>query len=503
MEDGAEAKRFPTGATSRQEGGIDSAWSVWKQIALYAACWIACALLFSLRNLEPVVFPTLYAEDGVWAGRILQNGLLHTAFHARSGFPVLGLVLMGWLGLVLDEIFSAGNILQLPYYLFGISIAFLSSVSILPLVLFRRILPLSLRLLLVAVMVFMLTGSSGNEIFGRIGNLVFLFPILCFYMIFLVRFTKSRIVAALALGIILVCALTFPVCLAFLAVWIVLEATYRVVKASNIAFGNYPLPASSWGFIGLLFCLVLVCAFLMPGELFTEKGGAPMPYSDRGLIDFAGARIVLYPLIASFYSLFNDTRTIIGLSVILVLALIWLFGTRPSSTELAFAAFSLQMSFVLYATSTVAIRSGFTSLFGNYTNLFPDRYFYGINVLFMSALVVSSYDFSRNGRWSFSPLFGRAMIVASAAVFAFNVSRLRTTVFELTTPAVNWRQYGDLPSMTCGIIANQADPYVLKAFTQHNGLTEIPIYPKVKNMGFRMILPDAAFERRIKRHCPR
>jgi 2-polyprenyl-3-methyl-5-hydroxy-6-metoxy-1,4-benzoquinol methylase len=472
MEDGAITRRFLNSATSRHQAGLDVAWSVQIEIALYIVCFIACLLLFSLRNLDPIVFPTLYAEDGMWTGLILQNGVIHTAFHARGGFPVLGLVLMDWLGLVLDEVFSAGNILHLPYYLFGVSIAFLSSLSILPLVVFQRVLPLSLRLLLVAVMVFMLTGIDGNEIFGRIGNLAFLFPILCFYMIFLVRFVESRLGAALALAAVLVCALTFPVCLAFLVVWLVLELTYRLVKTSGVALVNYPLSASSWRFIGLLFCLVVVCAFLMPGDFLSEKGGAFMPYSARGMIDFAGARVVLFPLIASFYSLFNDTRTIIGLSIILVLALIWLFGTRPSSAELAFAAFGLQISFLIYAGSMVATRSGLSSFFGNYASSFPDRYFYGINVLFMSALIVSSYDLSRNGRWSFSPLFGRAVIVASAVLFACNVARLGTTVFELTTPAVNWRQYGDLRSMTCEIIAKRADPFVLQAFKRHNGLTD-------------------------------
>jgi hypothetical protein len=107
--------------------------------------FIACALIFTLRNLEPLLFPTLYAEDGVWIGLLMQNGFLDTAFHARQGFPVVGLVALNWIALKLNLLFSNGQLFDLPFYVWIVSVAFLSSVSVFPVLAFRNLLPLRYR----------------------------------------------------------------------------------------------------------------------------------------------------------------------------------------------------------------------------------------------------------------------------------------------------------------------------------------------------------------------
>ena len=63
----------------------------YRETSVLIISFVACASIFALRNLDPILFPTLYAEDGDWMGLLMQNGFLDTAFHARQGFPVVGL----------------------------------------------------------------------------------------------------------------------------------------------------------------------------------------------------------------------------------------------------------------------------------------------------------------------------------------------------------------------------------------------------------------------------
>ena len=93
---------------------------------LAIAVFVLSIFNFVIRNLDAFNFPILYAEDGVWVGKILINGFWDTALNARSEFPVLGLVLLQKISLVINALIYSGNLFKLPIIIGVVSAAFLS-----------------------------------------------------------------------------------------------------------------------------------------------------------------------------------------------------------------------------------------------------------------------------------------------------------------------------------------------------------------------------------------
>ena len=403
----------------------------YRDISILVISFVICAFIFSLRNLEPLLFPTLYAEDGLWIGLIMRNGFLDTAFHARDAFPVFGLVALDWVALKLNLLFSNGVIFDLPLYIWIVSIAFLSAISVFPLIAFQNLLPLRYRLSLVLILPLMPTGVSGNEIFGRIGNLVFLFPLISIYTICWLRSSSSNIYTfAACLIILFISALTFPVCLGILALWLVIEVSLTLSNKYKFKIYNYfeGLEVLSLKRITLIGFVFLLCLFLMPDNLFSFKGAADMPAKAAGWIDYVGARLVLYPFISSYYSAMNNISTILGF--VLVSSILITFGILiKSNGKMRFTNVFLIASLGLYVASTAIMRSGFTSVFGHYINSYPDRYFLGINVLFLVTFCVAIYQNTRFRSFTF----------ASVLMFYFiNSAILYKQVFEGGEPTMQW-----------------------------------------------------------------
>jgi hypothetical protein len=451
-------------------------------------CFILCACVFTARNLDPLLAPTLYAEDGTWIGLLMHKGLLHTAFYARQGFPVLGLALLDLVALQLNALLSGGDLFTLPYYVWAVSIAFLSVVSVLPLVAFRPLLPLSYRLGLVAILPLMSTGPSGNEIFGRIGNLVYIFPVVCTYCICLWRLSPRRAQGFYAcLAVLCVSSLTFPVCLGLFFLWVMFEMLFALSRVSGLSLARViQLEPLAPGWIAWLVVGLALCFFLMPDNLFAFKGGADMPVSSAGWVDYVGARLVLYPLIAAFYGKMTDAATLLacfGIGLIFVLALM-----QSPASEMRFALVAFTISFAVYAAATAIMRPGFTSLFGNYANTFPDRYFYGINVLFVTAFLLAVYQFAQWRKLAFA-----AVLIA----FCANVAMRPRNVFEWTSPTMHWRQYGDLRQMTCLIVSGRGPTQL----SYEGEWAILPVYPIVENFGWRMMLPKSVLSRSVESGC--
>jgi hypothetical protein len=460
--------------------------------------FLACALLFTFRNLDPLLFPTLYAEDGVWLGLLMQNGFLDTAFHARQGFPVFGLVALDWVALQLNLLFSSGQLFDLPFYIWIVSITFLSAVSIFPYIAFRNILPLRYRFILIFILPLMPVGAGGNEIFGRIGNLVFLFPLICIYSICLLRTSTTGLIPYIfALIIIFISGLTFPVCLGILLFWCMFEILLRISNKCQFSWSNYfeGLEPLNWSRIILLGFILILSIILMPSNLFSfEGGGANLSTNPDGWIDYVGARLVLYPIISSFYSSMNNVSTIFGCILVVMLLGYGLLVKNDGKTR--FIIFFLIISLFLYFASTAIMRSGFTSLFGQYKNSFPDRYFLGINVLFLVTLCFTVQKI---------PRFRRVIFSSILMIFILNVFVLHKRVFEGSSPVMNWREFGDLRHMTCSIATNNVpkNSHYLNNLvaTYKDNLVEFPIYPKVENLDWRMTVPKSIFLHSIEFGC--
>ena len=469
----------------------------YRDICAVTLGFFVCVIIFSIRNLEPLLFPTLYAEDGVWLGLIMQNGFWDTALHAREGFPVLGLVGLDWMALKLDLIFSKGQIFDLPFYVWAVSIGFLSAVSVFPLIAFRSIISLRYRLSLLLILPLMPVGASGNEIYGRINNLGFLFPLICVYSICFLRTSLGNTaVFIICLIVVAISAMTFPVCLGILMLWLMAEISLMLSKKYNLDVYKYFVGIETYnlGRILLLAFVFFACIYFMPSNLFSYEGGAQLPTKTAGWIDYVGGRLALYPLVSSFYSSMTNLATVL-FCIFIILFLLWGVVAKNHG-KVRFANLFLLASFVLYLAATAIMRSGFTSLFGEYTNSFPDRYFMGINVLFLVVLLSNVYQLPRFRNIGFLSIF---------ALFFINVAVLHNRVFEGASPVMNWREFGDLRHMTCSIASKSAPPESSErenlVVTYKGGLAEFPIYPKVENLDWRMTVPKAIFSSSIKAGC--
>lgn len=470
----------------------------YREVSLLIIVFMVCSLIFALRNLEPLVFPTLYAEDGVWMGLLMQNGFLDTAFNARQGFPVVGLIALNWVALQLNLLFSNGQLFDLPFYIWIVSITFLSIVSVFPVFAFQNLLSLRCRLSLALILPLMPVGSSGNEIFGRIGNLVFLFPLICIYTICLLRTSSTGCISfVIGLTIIFISALTFPVCLGILIFWGAFEVLLTVSNNYKFKISNYFEGVEILGYkrIALIGVMFLFSASLMPANLFSfAGGGANLSTNPAGWIDYVGARLVLYPIISSYYSLMNNASTIF---CCILVAMILGFGiVVKNDGRTRFVIIFLITSFCLYFVSTAIMRSGFTSFFGQYTNSFPDRYFFGINVLLLITMCFTVYQLPRYRGIIFNSIL---------IIYSINIAALHQRVFEGVSPAMNWREFGDLRHMTCTIATKNVHPnaaykdYLVA--TYKGNVVEFPIYPKVENLAWRMTVPDSIFLHSIEFGC--
>jgi len=446
--------------------------------------FLAIFLIFTFRNLDPILFPTIYADDGGWIGLIMQKGLVFAAFNAREGFPVLGLVILDWIALQMDIYLSQGNIFHLPYHIWFVSTLFLSLVSFLPIIIFKDIVPFGSRLIMAFALALMPTGSSGNEIFGRICNLGYLFPLISTYVLCKYYISEKDIKLFLAsVFTLFISSLTFPVCFGMLGIWLAFEVWGIHMLPRDKVLSHQGLK------ISILIGVLMLSLYLMPSNLLTFKGGAAMPIKSSGWIDYIGIRLLIYPLVSSIYAYLNDFWTIFLFIVFSVFSFAPLNFSITNSRLRASSVIAL-CSLIIYIASTAIMRGGFTSLFGDYRNSYPDRYFYGINTLFIISLFLTANLYPRGSRRTFSAIL--------AGWFMINCLISYKSIFELNRPASEWRNFGDLKKMVCS--SNQGEK--ANSLIIDGALTTISIYPVIsEGCCWTMTLPSDVVLKSMAKEC--
>lgn len=138
---------------------------------------VLCAVIV-MRNMEPLVFPYLYAEDGTWLSEILHHrSWLDVGLSVRD-FPVLGIAGLHRLSVLVVDVMLGGNIGQLPVVLYWFSVLFFCMLALFVFYYLGRHASFLGRVALTFSVVLIPVGADRNEIFGRALNLVFLFPVL-------------------------------------------------------------------------------------------------------------------------------------------------------------------------------------------------------------------------------------------------------------------------------------------------------------------------------------
>ncbi|MDR5855194.1 hypothetical protein P9239_07890 [Caballeronia sp. LZ062] len=440
---------------------------------LVIAVFIASFGLLALRNLDPLTFPTVYAEDGVWSGQILANGFMQTAFHGRE-FPIFGVVLLDQCALWLCKLLP-GGLLRLPLALFIVCNAFLAICACAVLLSLRRRLPLLIRVGMWLALLLMPVGNDGNEIFGRALNMGFVFPVLqAFLLAAMLSDMASARTSIVALLVALIAGWTFPVSIAINAVAVAALCS-RDRQRLRIR-----LPWQGW----TLLAVIAANAAALQVASITSKGGANLPWVPAGFVEFALARTLLFPLVSLVYRHLNDTVVIVlclGVFGSLIALLVRLRHSTPADRRIVSL---LVGSFVVYAAATIVMRIGFTSLLsGSYRATFPDRYFYGLNVLGTCAVLVTVAMLARTPRaWRRTASFWLVLVLIAPLV--------NHRVVELHRPATQWREHGTFQASLC----DSADRLTSSGSgAPSRSLTSVDTYPKLADGSYWQMQVPTSF----------
>lgn len=449
-----------------------------KKIGLFLLFFIISFFLLALRNLAPFEYPTMYAEDGVWSGLILTEGFWHTAFNARPEFPVFGLAALLDISIKIGNIFFNGDITKLPLVIFFVSNAFISVVATLAYLLAPKYLSKFARICIFISVLLIPVGSDGNEIYGRVLNLNWLFPVLQLTLIVYALENKIRsLFGVIAATFCTIAALTFPICIginliacAFL-LFKFLAATDETTRDKSSLYMAIVIAAAT----------ILALISLGPTAL-TSKGGADLPFAAKGLVEFAFARLLLFPLIFPFYHHLNNI-------LVLFIAMFFIFAMSSVTTYLLIFRRSITRSllfilssFCCYFFAMILLRSGFTSWYGEFNSTFPDRYFYGLNVIFLILLIYAT-DLVFSHKETSIPFRMVSRFVPIYVFFILLGSSGR--IFELSTPKMNWTAIGNFEYSVCAHMSDLGPVKVDRSLPY----ADVPIYPIIEGHPWRMKIP--------------
>ena len=332
---------------------------------------IGSAVLFA-RNPIAIAHASMYAEDGVWTSLIYQTGGFAGYLNARPDYLMIGNMALLHTSITINHlIFGQNNITHLPAVIAVVSYVFFAAVAVLPAVALKSYLPLSLRLLLGALLLLLPVGLSAHEIFGRVVNTGFAFVFVA-TMIILWRETFRSVpfrAEILALdAVILVCCATNPIAIGIAGVYLAFRLA--VVRGRSM---------NDW----------LLAAGLLPIAIVNAIGIITVPTSQgEGALSIGGflytgvARPLLYPLIFPWYDHLSHPVTVILGSLLIGLFLVGLRLT-PHKTGLGLVLFAAALTTV----ATALQRPGFAAHLSGYASSFPDRYYFAQNLLVLTAVV--------------------------------------------------------------------------------------------------------------------
>lgn len=402
--------------------------------------FIVAFLLFSLRNLDPITYPSVYAEDGLWVGDLLSKGFYETGFNSRV-FPVVGFIIFYQIAIWFTDFFLRGNLYYLPLIIFLISNLFSASIVAIAVGILRNRLPVWGIAAIVVSILLLPVGTDTNEIYGRILNLGFMFPYLQALLLLPLFFPKRHwLIIVPSLTFSLLSGLTFPVGIGVAGI----ASTLLILKFLQQQNRRDLIAAVLVGFTALLPLLTLT------GQTFSDPGAATMPLKVEAWIEFSVARTILYPLVFWFYGSLNDTGVLILLTLVVIGLITQLWRTKKiNSLPIATTGYPLYFFWSVTLLNLVAMlgmRSGLSSIFNNYESTFPDRYFTGLNLLFFTSMLLTACR-SKSGQ-------------AVAIIITLPLLITAAARFELIKPMMHWHSVPSWTESICKAKSNGPKTYV-------------------------------------------
>ena len=338
-----------------------------------------------LRYSDFIFTPSLYAEDSSYIGNIFTNGLIESMFKTRSGgyfadFQNTGSYVLLYLSLFICKLFNGYDISYLPIFIGLVANAFYALIVSLSYVAMKKISKLASILIPICILLTPV-NNSGAEIFGRVLNSVFIWPVLtALVLVSIYNKRNTSCTQNYLCGVLCILSgLSFPLSYGVIGCYVLLTFAQALKDGMLI----------KWVKANMVMILSLIIGLcLLPSLLQSEGVTTDMIYTASSLIEFSLARHFLYPFIFIFYSQLNDF-IVIGLFIIYLMIVIYaLFKQMKSKGLFNIYTFIFTSTFVVCIAS-ILMRIKMTQIFNGYQSTFPDRYYYGCNIMSMILLIIA------------------------------------------------------------------------------------------------------------------
>jgi hypothetical protein len=327
-----------------------------------------------MRSAEPILNPTVYAEDGAWTGMAMEHGWFHTIMNARADYKVLLNVLMLWVSFKGSYLFTGNHIEAFPIFIAIFSYSFFGALSALSYVATANYLNKTFRTILFVLTMLIPLGVTNNEIIGRALQIGFFLP----YAAILLIMIRARCLGILTT--VLIDFLLFSGTLTNPVVGIIV-----LIYAATFAAQHKSILASIKS-IGPLCMLIMIYTVYITSTV-TVSSSIRVEWVGGNAIEAMVARSILFPFIFSIYQKLNNASSIAFLIIFLgfIAYALWCERKNRNFFMLLFCLAAL----VAYTALTFKMRPGLTGLLSGYTGTFPDRYFVGINLIALLCLLFS------------------------------------------------------------------------------------------------------------------
>jgi hypothetical protein len=354
----------------------------------FLAATAAAMVILCARAPVAYVAPTLFAEDLSWTSQLVTQGFWQTAFHAREDYGILGNTVLLWAGMQADRWFCGGDVFELPRCLAVTAYACMAAAMSLPILVLRRQLPPVFLVTFWLLACFLPLGIhsdswSGYELLGRVANIGYVFLFVAFVLVWhrIANVTTGREALPVDIGL-FVCATTNPLCLPLLPAtgW---PYARRLFLERRPLAGIVRDPS----FVSL--CVLAVAAALAvgvpePHSACVTEPAPPVAFDTA--VEMSLARGLLFPIVWPIYRELTTQRTL-AIAAAFAATLACVGGRRRRPFYLAALAVIALVSFVL-----VTFRGELATHLHDYRGTFPDRYFYGQNLVAVLLLVVFAAD---------------------------------------------------------------------------------------------------------------
>jgi hypothetical protein len=428
----------PTDSPSQSSAGSNLRFqlSTWLRPWTWLLGWAIASLVCALRNPSALWHPVLYAEDGTaYVTQVYSLGVWRAAFNAKDEYLVFGKVLFAGVAIQINQVLFGNDVTQLPVIIAVLSFLFFGFVLSLPLLLFAQQFSKGQLGCLLLMGLLLPLNNTEYEVTGRILNIGFLMSYAAFVLIAYRTSPQARSIGRWILLVdvgIYLCASTNPVVNLFLPLIWLPDAVAgwqrwqrrrsrhplkgRAAPPTQLAEmpAEFSPPIARLSAAGLTLLLVgqgvyslLRFTMLDPTTAATVKSAS---LAATTWIETLFGRSMLYPLIFPIYHWMTDGWVMLLLTLVVTIAL---KVATPQHRRLYLVA-----TYCLVTTSlaTLLLRPLLLHVANGYSTTFPDRYYYGQNLMALFLLVLICADLCQQ-RHRGASRCGKGLLWAYAALF--------------------------------------------------------------------------------------